>query len=99
MDLQSVNNQALVNQKPVKKLKDFTLNKPFKILSVKIVKGKFGKVVLLELEDWCTFLPNRMTEVLKGKENHFATGKYAVVYKGEKKIGAFESSQFEIMEI
>lgn len=99
MDLKSVNTQALVNQKSVKKLKDFALNTPFKILAAKIVKGKFGKVVLLELEDWCTFLPSRMTDVIRGKESHFSTGNYAIIYKGEKKVGAFESSQFEIIEI
>lgn len=99
MDLKAVNSQALVNQKPIKKLKDFTLNNPFKILAAKIVKGKFGKVVLLELEDCSTFLPSRMTEVIRGKENHLSNGNYAIVYKGEKKVGAFESSQFEIIEI
>lgn len=98
MDLQAINSVALVNQKPVKKLKDFQLETAYKINAVKLVKGKFGKVVLLELEDWCTFLPNRMTEALKGKENHLSNGKYAIVYKGEKKIGTFESSQFEIVE-
>lgn len=98
MDLQAVNSLALVNQKPIKKLKDFQLETPCEIKSAKIVKGKFGKVVLLELEDCCTFLPSRMTEALKGKESLFVNDKYAIVYKGEKKIGAFQSSQFEIIE-
>lgn len=99
MDLQAVNNQALINQKPAQKLKELSIECPYKILSAKIVKSKFGKVVLLELEDCCCFLPSRMTEILKGKESHFLNAKYALVYKGEKSVGAFTSSQFEIVEI
>lgn len=99
MDLQAVNSQALINQKPVKKLKELTIASPYKIISAKTVKSKFGKVFLLELTDCCCFLPSRMTEVLKGKEAHFLNASYALVYKGEKPVGAFTSSQFEIIDI
>lgn len=99
MDLQALNQQALIKHKPIRKIKELTLNAPYKILSAKTVKGKFGKVVLLELEEYAVFLPNRMTEVFKGKESLFLNERYSIVYKGEKSVGAFVSSQFEIIEI
>lgn len=42
------NNQQSFEQKDCKKLTDSTKIIPYPILSTKIVKGKFGRVVLLE---------------------------------------------------
>lgn len=98
MDLSQINAAALVQQKPTKKLKDLPKDQLFPIISAKAVKGKYGKCILLELDEFVVFLPNRMTSVLQGKESNFLHKNYKLVLRDIVKVGAHETCQFEIIE-
>lgn len=86
MDLNALNNISLLEKenKPPKKLGELEQNKPYKILSGVVTNTKFGKAVLLELEDWVVFLPNRVTETYTPYLKYFAEKKYWLVFKGTK---------------
>lgn len=62
MDLEAINKVASFEQKECKKLTDLTKD---------IVRGRFGRVVLLELEEVVIYSPNRMIEAIDGKESKF----------------------------
>lgn len=98
MDLSEINKQALVQQKPTQKLRDLPKDQPFPIISAKVVKGKYGKCILLELDEVVVFLPNRMTSILQGKESNFSSKKYNLVLRDVVNVGAHETCQFEIIE-
>lgn len=98
MDLTALNKQALFEQKPSKRLRDLPKDQPFPILSMRVIKGKYGKCVIAELEENIVFLPNRMVPHITGKESQFLPKKYSLIFKDVKQIGSHETSQFEIVE-
>lgn len=98
MDLSQVNNVALVQQTPDQKLKDLPRNPPLPMISAQVTEGKYGKFILLELEQVVVFRPNRMTSVLQAKESNFLNNKSQLVLKDVVKVGAYEICQFEIFQ-
>lgn len=101
MDLTAINKISLLEKenKPVKKLSELTLNKPYKILCGQVVASKFGQSVLLELEEYVTFLPNRVTEIYKPYIQFFAEEKYSIIFKGTKPTNKLNPAiLFEIIE-
>lgn len=96
MDLSDVNPKGQLAQlsgNPVIRLQDLPLETPFKIVSGKFVKTKYGSCVLLELENAKIFLPKRMNDVLEGKVDQFATRKYSLVYEGSQECGQHKPAQ------
>lgn len=67
------------------------------IIAAKDVKAKYGKYIHLELVDVVLFLPYRMANVLQGKELHFLRNNYQLVLRDVVKVGAHETSHFEII--
>lgn len=98
MDLAAFNKEALLSNKPTCPLKNLPRDLRLPIISVKIVKGQYGKSVLLELEDKVVFLPNRVTNLVQGKTDTFTPNKYSLIYRGSEQIGKHECQQFEIVE-
>lgn len=67
MDLSHITSASMVQQKTTKKLKDLPKDQPFLIISA---KGKYGKCILRELDEFVVFLFNLMTGILQGKESN-----------------------------
>ena len=101
MDLQKINATFQANaDKPLIKLQELPVGEQQIILGAQIVKTKFGKSVLLELDENRVFLPKRVTDTFKPILSNFTVeGKYAVVFKEEKDIGKVNPMViFEIAE-
>lgn len=80
-------------------MSDLTPNTPFKIVAAKLVKGKFKKQILLELEENVVFLPDRVTEVYTPFITEFISKKYSIVFRELIDIGFHHpATTFEIIE-
>ena len=81
------------------KLVDLLLGQPQPIKTAKVVTTKFGKSVLIELEDSVVFLPSRVTETYSPHIGYFGSGKYSLVFRGKVETGkANPAASFEILE-
>lgn len=101
MDLKSLNKVSLLEKenKPIIKIPELHKDLPYKIIEGKITNSKFGKVVLLELEEHIVFLPKRVTDSYSPFVGHFKEGKYSLVFRGMKDCNkAREAILFEIVE-
>lgn len=100
MDLKMLNKtSSLTELKPQIKIRELPIDVPFVILEAKIVKGKFGDSVLLELEDKVVFLPSRVTDCFKKNLEKFQSNKYTITFKGEEQVGSYQpAAKFEINE-
>ncbi|XP_050517456.1 uncharacterized protein LOC126892066 [Diabrotica virgifera virgifera] len=103
MDLNKLNKVSVVKKedKPITKLQQLEVDKPYKIINSKIVNTAFGQSVLLELEESVVFLPKRVTEDYAPYIDQLRTEKYAVVFRGlvstSSKLNP--AASFEIIEI
>ncbi|KAL1487677.1 hypothetical protein ABEB36_015654 [Hypothenemus hampei] len=86
MDVSKLTEVSNFNSKPVIKLNTLTVNQPYVVKSLNIVKTKFGEVVKAELEKNIVFLPQRVTEAFKKNVEKFEPGKYAITFKTMKTI-------------
>lgn len=87
MDLAGINKKAFFTDKPVKKLKDLTIQKPHLILDATLTTTAFGEAILLELADHKVFLPTRVTERFKDNLNRFQPEKYTIKFTGLRNFG------------
>ncbi|KAG5875555.1 hypothetical protein JTB14_019504 [Gonioctena quinquepunctata] len=74
MDLQGIN-AALVNNKETVKLSDLPQNQPQPILNIRIVKSKFGEILLVELQEHMVFPPRRAIEAISQNQSKFTPDK------------------------
>lgn len=86
MDLQKLNSTSLLVEKPIVKLCDLTPNVPIPIFGAKLVKTKFGESILLELDDFVTFLPRRVVTHMKNNLEKFIDGNFSIVFEGLKDV-------------
>lgn len=88
MDLKCLNSVSLLEKenKPIKRLPELENDLPYKILGGTLTNTKFGKVVLLELEEYMVFLPKRVTEIYTPFIQYFKEEKYALVFRGTQKL-------------
>lgn len=87
MDLETLNRVCLAeNEKQLVKLQDLTINEKYSICKATIVNTKYGRSILLHLESKVVFLPQRVTNTFEPQLNHFAEGKYALIFKGTKDV-------------
>ena len=86
MDLKAINKATTVTRKPKRSLKELLIDRKYQILNVKIVKGLYGEVPLVELNDCVVFLPGRVTSVIKENIDHFQSKQYALIYKGQSSV-------------
>lgn len=100
MDLKAINEISLLEgNKPTKKLTELQADTPYSIIKGSIKKTKYGKAVLLELEEAVVFLPCRVTEVYAPYVKYFDEGRYCLVYKGTKAVNKPNPAVlFEIVE-
>lgn len=101
MDLKALNEISLLEKenKPIKKLRDLEQDIKYLIVDAKVTNSKFGEVILLELEDYVTFLPKRVTESYSLYVKYFKEKKYSLIFRGTKDCKkAQEASLFEIVE-
>ncbi|KAL1516284.1 hypothetical protein ABEB36_000203 [Hypothenemus hampei] len=96
MDLKQINSVCgLIQQKPIQRLQEFPLNSPKEILGAKVVSGKFGTQVLLELEKSVVFLPKRTTTVLEPHIDELQ-GNY-IIFEGIRKFNNHEQVYFNFL--
>ncbi|KAL1488249.1 hypothetical protein ABEB36_015204 [Hypothenemus hampei] len=72
-----------------------SLNSPKEILGAKVVSGKFGTQVLLELEKSVVFLPKRTTTVLEPHIDELK-GNY-IIFEGIRKFNNHEQVYFNFL--
>lgn len=78
--MDSLNRITQTNLKSWENINTLNLNKFYKIFSAKIVNTKYGKKVLIELQDVCVFLPKRYSDaVTEDIIENFNKGEYGVV--------------------
>lgn len=103
MNLNEINQVGVaVPLKPLIKLKDLVLGKPYPIIKARIINTKFGEAVLLDLDDVSCFLPKRATNVFRNQVEQFIPKKYGLMFKGilPSSNGKFpDSTQFEVIEL
>lgn len=102
MNLNEINRVGVAAEKPLIKVQHLTLETPYPILRAKIVNGKFGESVWVELKEVSCFLPKRATNAFRNQIDEFATGKYGLVFRGlkpSKNSRYSDSILFEIVEI
>lgn len=74
--------------KPVKKIIELEKGTPYKILNISILRTKFGKSVLCELEENNVWLPKRYLSFFeKVNLNEYSEGKHYIIYKDLKNFG------------
>ncbi|KAL1490077.1 hypothetical protein ABEB36_012821 [Hypothenemus hampei] len=86
---------GLIQQKPIQRIQEFPLNSPKEILGAKVVSGKFGTQVLLELEKSVVFLPKRTTTVLEPLIDELK-GNY-IIFEGIRKFNNHEQVYFNFL--
>lgn len=62
-----ISKYGLAATRPLIGIKDFEVDKTYKLVNAKLSKMKFGEPVLLELEEAVWFLPRSVTAVTKKK--------------------------------
>lgn len=83
--------------KPIKKLRDLTRNILYRILDGKFTNSKLGAVVLLELEEDVTCLPNLfVTEAYSPFIHYFKSQNYSMVFRG---VEDFNKSQLRKQDL
>lgn len=99
VDLNKLNEVSHIRRKETIKLKDLPENAPHPILSVKIVTTKFGRSVLVELEQYTVFLPKRIVASVEENIENFIPKKYSLIFKGLVDCNKVNpASNFEIVE-
>lgn len=87
--LMEVNAVAKMESKPILKIKDMVLHKPYAIVLFKPVFSKKlnKRLVIAEVEEYLIFLPNRLT-IMLDDEKIAALNKQqlSLVYRGEKNV-------------
>ena len=66
-NIELLNKLGSLEQKPLISLKELEENTEYKILNMKRIKGKFGKCIFFECEEFKFYLPNRFTKQLTDK--------------------------------
>lgn len=96
--LQKLNASSILDdRKPAKKLRELEKGHAYKICNCRVINSKFGDSVLIELEDFVTFLPKRVTENYAPHCEELSTGQYSLVYRGEVDTGKTNlAASFEI---
>lgn len=97
--LSKINNKSLIeDRKATKSIGELEEDKKYKIQKARLVNTKFGPSVILELEDFLTFLPKRLTEPYKEHTDELSTGNYSLIFRGKKDTGkAHQAISFEIV--
>ncbi|CAH0551061.1 unnamed protein product [Brassicogethes aeneus] len=84
--LLKINSSAAAEEKEVIKAEELLEGEVYPIKEIKIVKGGFGDLPLVELEEFKVFLPKRMTEAVAASLQDLNTGKFGLVYLGKKEF-------------
>lgn len=84
-EINSVSSAEVV-EKPIVKLVDLEQGKKFKIHEIKAVNGKFGEVIVVELDDFKVFLPKRCSDVYKKHLKEFSEGTYFLEFLGIQEL-------------
>lgn len=64
-------NSAQSIEKPLLRLDNMQVGMPYMVIGVREVSTRFGKKILLELEEHVMFLPDRYTELFTGEMLNF----------------------------
>jgi len=100
MNLNIINSVCRVaSQKPIRSLQGLTVDQPEEIISAKLVSGRFGPQILLELKENSVFLPQRVTDVVSPYVSNLKG--YRVVFRGTRKFGEhnqYQQVDFEILD-
>lgn len=99
MDLSGINKSVEIKQLPTKRLQDLPQGEKFLIVSLKIVKTRFGEVPVVECPEFKTYLPKRSTQVIKENLENFRPNYYYLIFEGLQDIGkGYPATNFIIVE-
>lgn len=91
--MEDLNQVSLGFTKGIKQLTSLELDEKYKVLSAKITQGRYGKTVLLELEQNVVFLPKRYVNVITQQHiENFNSRRYAIVVNEIVKFGDKETA-------
>lgn len=101
MNLSEINSCCLLEgtDKPAVKLYELEVGLKNPIVSAKKTNSKYGTSILVELPTSVVFLPKRATKSLEDHLEELGSGKYFLVFRGQKDVGQPNLvSLFEIVE-
>lgn len=80
-------NAVCSGYKKCEKILNLKVGLDYRILSGKIIQSRYGKAVILNLEDFSVFLPKRYaSEITDEHLKNFNTGEYTVTVKEHFKV-------------
>lgn len=87
MDLSKLESACAVNSKPKITAHQLTLNQHYKIVRIRSAKTKYGRAIIVELEENIMFLPKRFESVFETEDkisdfNRNHINNYSLVVEG-----------------
>lgn len=71
---------------PTRKLNELKQSHPYRIQGVKSVKTKYGERIILILQEFQIFLPDRFRKMTTAQKDALNDGSWEVTYNGDEKL-------------